>query len=262
MPLPPIQAATLDLWYTLVYETAPERARRHREAQQAWVVPMRAAGVPPPRAAQLYTAMLHEALAVQDRGTAWTIARQAQWIGRRIDRRLDVPWIMERLERSVDRAKIHTTPGALACLQRLSDDGVRIGLVSNITTEPSDAIRRLLDRLRLTPWFDAIVLSNEFGRSKPDPAPFRHCLRQLRSLPHRAVHVGDLPADTVGARRAGMRAILYTGADPWSRLSDRRARRQVARDVSRIGRWGEWRTPWVVPLPAPGRRPPRRGGAR
>jgi HAD superfamily hydrolase (TIGR01509 family) len=250
-----LDAVTLDLWYTLVYESADERARRHRETRMAWVVPLRAAGVAPARAGRLYGAMLQAALASQDRGTAWTLPEQAAWIERRVRRAVDVPWVAERLERSVDHSAAHPTPGALDCLRRLRDDGLHIGLVSNITTEPAPAIRRLLGRLRLTPWFDHIVLSNELGRSKPDPFPFRECLRHLRSEPGRALHVGDLPADIEGARRAGMRSILYTGADPWSRRLDRQARRGVPADVPRLARWSAWREPWLPESLSTSRRP-------
>ncbi|MCI4322991.1 MAG: HAD family hydrolase [Thermoplasmata archaeon] len=246
-----LRGVTLDLWYTLIYETAPERSRRRRETREAWARPLRDAGVRPARARSLYAGMLREALAAQDRGHAWTIADQTAWMERRVGAKLDGAQIAARLVQSLDRAEIRLTPGLPDCLERLTETGVRLGLVSNITTEPGVAVHRLLDRLRLTKWFDAIVLSNEFGRSKPDPALFRHCLRRIRCPPALAMHVGDLPVDVEGARSAGMRSALYVGADRWSRRLDRRRRHEVPEEVRRIAQWSEWRAPWVVP-PAPG----------
>ncbi len=51
---------------------------------------------------------------------------------------------------------------------------------------------------------------------KPDPGIFQHALSRCRHAPARALHVGDLYAiDVVGARRAGLHAVLVDPHDDW-----------------------------------------------
>ncbi|MFW6448590.1 MAG: HAD family hydrolase [Halobacteriota archaeon] len=81
-----------------------------------------------------------------------------------------------------------------------------VGLVTN---GPSLAQRDKLDRLGWTERFDAVVISGEVGRAKPDPEPFNEACRRLGVTPAETVHVGDsVTADVVGARAAGLSAVL------------------------------------------------------
>jgi putative hydrolase of the HAD superfamily len=83
-----------------------------------------------------------------------------------------------------------------------------LGLVSDGYLEVQ---RRKLEALRLAPWFDAIVFSDEWGRKawKPSTQPFEAILQRLGNLPGRdVVYVGDNPAkDFLAARRAGLAAV-------------------------------------------------------
>jgi len=56
--------------------------------------------------------------------------------------------------------------------------------------------------------FDAILISDAEGISKPDPRIFHRALEGLHVNSAQAVFVGDHPeVDVAGARAAGMRAI-------------------------------------------------------
>ena len=71
-------------------------------------------------------------------------------------------------------------------------------------TEPELAITGLRDL------FEVRVLSSRCGYKKPDPRLFAKALAALHVAPERAVYVGDNPArDLIGARRAGLRCILF-----------------------------------------------------
>ena len=75
-------------------------------------------------------------------------------------------------------------------------------------TEPELAICGLRDL------FEVRVLSSRLGYKKPDPRPFAKALAALHVAPEHAVYVGDNPArDLIGARRAGMRCILFRPMD-------------------------------------------------
>jgi putative hydrolase of the HAD superfamily len=57
--------------------------------------------------------------------------------------------------------------------------------------------------------FGAISVSAQVGVGKPDPAIFHDALARLGVAPGAALHCGDLPhTDCLGARRAGVRAVL------------------------------------------------------
>jgi HAD superfamily hydrolase (TIGR01509 family) len=100
--------------------------------------------------------------------------------------------------------------GVHATLDRLRACGVRLSLASN--AEPP--LRRKLGELGLANRFDHLAISGEVGIEKPDPRFFIGALDVLGVPPERAVHVGDLyEIDVVGARAAGLGAILVDAAD-------------------------------------------------
>jgi HAD superfamily hydrolase (TIGR01549 family) len=71
-------------------------------------------------------------------------------------------------------------------------------------------LRPLLERLGVTAWVDAIVISSEEQLDKPDPRIFLRACARLGVEPHAAVHVGNDPdEDVVGAISAGCAALLF-----------------------------------------------------
>ncbi len=66
-------------------------------------------------------------------------------------------------------------------------------------------------------WFHHVVVSEECGLLKPDPAIFAHALAPLGTLPERALHIGDTRTqDIAGARAAGWQSawVNRSGAPP------------------------------------------------
>jgi putative hydrolase of the HAD superfamily len=60
----------------------------------------------------------------------------------------------------------------------------------------------------LEAYFSAVIVSEEVGIGKPDPAPFRAALDELQLAPGEVVMVGnDADRDVAGARNAHVRAI-------------------------------------------------------
>jgi len=83
----------------------------------------------------------------------------------------------------------------------------RIGIVSNNLLEEQ---QEKLRTCGLDEFVDALVVSEEAGSSKPDPAIFRLALDHLHATAEDAVMIGDSwAADVVGARAAGIRAIWF-----------------------------------------------------
>jgi HAD superfamily hydrolase (TIGR01509 family) len=99
--------------------------------------------------------------------------------------------------------------GVRPSLERFRAAGLRLAVVSN----SNGTLRRLLDRLGLTPAFAVILDSAVEGVEKPDPRLFRLALERMGEEAGTALHVGDIyHVDVVGARAAGVRPILLDEA--------------------------------------------------
>lgn len=92
--------------------------------------------------------------------------------------------------------------------------GRRLGMVTN---GPTEVQRAKIDLLGVAAHVDFVIISEEFGAWKPDPAIFREALRLGRAEAAEAVFVGDSPDhDMAGARAAGIRAIwINRTGRPW-----------------------------------------------
>ena len=90
-------------------------------------------------------------------------------------------------------------------LQALKDGGFRLAVVSNRT----HSYEEQLETLGLHGYFEFALAAGEVNAWKPDPAIFEYALRQLEAKPSETLYVGDnYFADVVGARRAGLGAVL------------------------------------------------------
>ncbi len=105
-------------------------------------------------------------------------------------------------------------PDACATLQRLSEDGYLLGLISNTTDD--GLIQRMVDKLGFRRWLQPVLSSAAVGIRKPDPRIFQMVLNQWALPPQQTVMVGDrLEFDILGARLAGIHSVLVSrGEDP------------------------------------------------
>jgi putative hydrolase of the HAD superfamily len=95
-------------------------------------------------------------------------------------------------------------PDTLPTLTAVRDRGVRIGVLSDTGFD----LRPALDRLGLSPYLDALVMSFEHGVCKPAAKAFRMACDQLQVQPERTLMVGDNPLTDSGAVAAGMYVLL------------------------------------------------------
>ena len=83
----------------------------------------------------------------------------------------------------------------------------KIGLITN---GPSHIQRHKIERFGLAERMDLLVVSEEFGVHKPDPAIFQHALAQLGVAADEALFVGDsLEHDLRGAMAAGLPFVWF-----------------------------------------------------
>ncbi len=101
-------------------------------------------------------------------------------------------------------------PDVIPALQRLRSSDRKLVVVSNA----NGRMRRALDRVGIGPHVDLVIDSHEEGVEKPDPRIFERALTRACARAESTVHVGDLfHTDVVGARAAGLRAVLLDMAD-------------------------------------------------
>lgn len=94
---------------------------------------------------------------------------------------------------------------AAPALQRLKDDGLKLGVISNFDYR----LYRILDGLDLTRYFDSITISSEAGYAKPRREVYDAALARAGVAASDAVHIGDSEhLDFVAAGAIGMAAIL------------------------------------------------------
>jgi HAD superfamily hydrolase (TIGR01509 family) len=103
-------------------------------------------------------------------------------------------------------------PDAAAALALARDAGRVTGVVSN----SNGTIRRILESLGLARHLDVILDSHEEGLEKPDPRFFALALARAGVRADEAAYIGDLySVDVVGARRAGIQAVLMDPGGCW-----------------------------------------------
>ena len=110
-------------------------------------------------------------------------------------------------------------PDTVSTLQRLSDRGHRMAVISNW----DETLEFILRRRGLLGFFEFVVSSADLGAAKPDRRIFDAALELANVPPTEAVHVGDeYDADVRGARGVGIRPVLLAtrGAVPSGDAAD------------------------------------------
>jgi HAD superfamily hydrolase (TIGR01509 family) len=111
-------------------------------------------------------------------------------------------------------------PGVPAALERLQRQGLTLAVVSN----SDGTCAQSLEEAGLLRYMNFVIDSAEVGVEKPDPRIFAIALARCGADPRRTLYVGDLyHADVVGARGAGLHALLLDPNGDWPPLDCDRA---------------------------------------
>ena len=111
-------------------------------------------------------------------------------------------------------------PGAADAVERLAET-VPLAIISDTAFSPGSVLRELMGEVGILDRFSAFVFSDETGVAKPDPLAFERALGALNVEARDAVHIGDIErTDVLGARAAGMHAVLYRNADHLHQLAE------------------------------------------
>ena len=129
------------------------------------------------------------------------------------------PGCFENMEVALEAHGL-AAPNAVSVVERtrtmlrdLKDAGVPVGVVTNGPTEMQWAKVR---NTGVADIVDAVVVSEEFGVNKPDPAIFNHALSLIGASASETLFVGDnTEADIGGASGVGMRTAWMSHGRSW-----------------------------------------------
>lgn len=96
-------------------------------------------------------------------------------------------------------------PGVLSTLAAFKEHAVPMGICTN---KPQAATHKLLDDLRLKPFFSGIAGGDTFPVHKPDPGHLRGVIDMMNVPVAHCVMVGDSPNDLAAAHGLGIPCIL------------------------------------------------------
>ena len=93
-------------------------------------------------------------------------------------------------------------PGAMEFIKSAKSNNIKIALGS-----ASKNAQTILDRLGISPYFDAIVSGNEVSKAKPDPEVFLKGAELLCLNANECIVFEDAQAGVEAARNAGMKCV-------------------------------------------------------
>jgi HAD superfamily hydrolase (TIGR01549 family) len=93
--------------------------------------------------------------------------------------------------------------GVRQLLQKLSQDGYKIGLVTAAKSPHEDLLRH-----GVADYFNVIVAAKDITNHKPHPEGISLAVERLGIAPDEAVYVGDMMTDMYAAKDAGLRAAI------------------------------------------------------
>ncbi len=100
--------------------------------------------------------------------------------------------------------ELEPLPGLLDFMQEGKSRGLSLGLVTNA---PEENVEAILPALKLGEFFDEVVLSDEVGSVKPDPAPYRAALEKLGVAPEEALAFEDSTSGIASSVAAGILTV-------------------------------------------------------
>ncbi len=210
-----IKAVSLDFWNTLFTEPVDGfefyKERRRQLLKEAAIAPL---GDEQIERAFTRESVLHH--------TIWIEEHRTLPAGERLSRvcaYLDVALprdVMARLTAAFEEGILERPPvlieGVRETIEHLASR-YRLGIISDVGYSPGRVLRRVLKDAGILDLFDSMIFSDEAGCSKPHREVFNRTSDALGAAAGEMVHIGDLEhTDIVGAKRAGYRAIRFTGA--------------------------------------------------
>ncbi len=117
----------------------------------------------------------------------------------------------ELYDRFAEPEAWHVFDDVLPAFDALAARDINLGIVSNW----DERLRPLLEKLGLSKYFQAVIVSCEVAFTKPSPVIFEQAARMLGEAAGNILHVGDSVAhDIAGAKAAGFQSLLLERGRP------------------------------------------------
>jgi HAD superfamily hydrolase (TIGR01509 family) len=113
--------------------------------------------------------------------------------------------------------ELEPLPGLLDFMEEGRRRGLSLALVTNA---PEENVEAVLLALELREFFDEVVLSDEVGPVKPDPAPYRTALEKLGLSPEEALAFEDSTSGIASSVGAGIPTVGIASTQAPETLED------------------------------------------
>ena len=113
--------------------------------------------------------------------------------------------------------ELEPLPGLLNFMREVKDRGLSLALVTNA---PEENAQTMLLALELREFFDEVVLSDEVGPVKPDPAPYRAALDKLGVVPKEALAFEDSTSGIASSVGVGIPTVGIASTQAPETLED------------------------------------------
>jgi putative hydrolase of the HAD superfamily len=101
-------------------------------------------------------------------------------------------------------------PAMLAWQLKLKERGILTAILSNM----GDNVHANMEReFRWLSRFDVLVWSYQLRMAKPDPAIYRHTLKELGTPAEETLFLDDKLVNVQAARELGMKALVFTNVE-------------------------------------------------
>ena len=91
----------------------------------------------------------------------------------------------------------------------LREVGLLSAGVGAVTDGDEADVRRLLEKMSLSPYFDSVTTSEAVKAYKPNPVVYQTALASLGAVPRNSIFVSDSPLDLEGAHAVGMTTVWF-----------------------------------------------------
>jgi HAD superfamily hydrolase (TIGR01509 family) len=113
--------------------------------------------------------------------------------------------------------ELEPLPGLLDFMREAKNRDLSLALVTNA---PEENVEAMLLALELREFFDEVVLSDEVGPVKPDPAPYRAALDRLGVAPEEALAFEDSTSGITSSVGAGIPTVGIASTQAPETLED------------------------------------------
>lgn len=97
--------------------------------------------------------------------------------------------------------------GAKETIQKISDDGVNLALVSSSSRQ---LVEKGLSLHGLGGYFISVICGDDVTRHKPDPEAFEQTMSKINATPEETMIIGDAKTDILAGKAAGVKTCLFT----------------------------------------------------